>query len=334
MKAELPAPGPTAYRAGMQRRADDAAGPMPIPTAERLRRLLGSPVRGAVAVARGYTNNARWVVALEDGRTAFVKQAVDGPTRDWLRGEYRMYAWLDGPWVPRLLGWDDGEEPLLVLEDLSAWTWPPPWTAARVESVRAALAEIAPHPPPPGLPRLVDSDVAAGGWPEVARDPAAFLGLGLCSERWLAGALERLLEAADPRLLDGDALCHNDVRSDNLCFRPTGRGDDVCWLPAGDGSPAEPVVLVDWNHAAVGNPEFDLAFWLPSLSTECGPPPQEVAELDPGMVALVAGFFASRAGLPIIPVAPKVREIQRVQLEIALPWAATALGLPPPDRAG
>ena len=177
-----------------------------------------------------------------------------------------------------------------------------------------ALGEIAAHPPPAGLPRAGDSDAAVGGWPEVARDPAPFLSLGLCSERWLQLALGPLVDAADTRLLDGDALCHNDVRSDNLCFRPKGG-----------------VVLIDWNHAMIGNAEFDLAFWLPSLRTEGGLPPEDVAGVHPGVVALVAGFFASRAGLPMIPVAPKVREIQRVQLEAALPWAASALGLPPPD---
>jgi hypothetical protein len=90
---------------------------------------------------------------------------------------------------------------------------------------------------------------------------------------------------------------------------------------------------VDWNFAAVGNAEFDVAFWLPSLRAEGGPAPKEVAGgIDPGVVALVAGFFASGAGLPVIPAAPRVRHIQRVQLEVALPWAAAVLGLPAPDR--
>lgn len=267
-------------------------------------------------MARGYTNNARWVIALEDGRTAFVKQAVDEPTDTWLRSEQAMYAHLEGAWVPEVLGWDGDVDPILVLEDLSGCAWPPPWTSSQVESVRAALGEVAAHPAPAGLPRAVESEIAADGWAEVARDPAPFLRLELCSERWLSSALGALLEAADTHLLEGEALCHNDVRSDNLCFRP---GDDV--------------VLFDWNHAMVGNPEFDLAFWLPSLRAEGGPPPEDIAGVQPGIVALVAGFFAGRAGLPLLPVAPKVREIQRVQLQAALPWAAAALGLAPPDGA-
>jgi len=46
-----------------------------------------------------------------------------------------------------------------------------------------------------------------------------------------------------------------------------------------------------------------------------------------GLAPLIAGFFAARAGLPPPLTAPKVREIQRRQLEVALPWAARELGL-------
>jgi hypothetical protein len=287
---------------------------MPTDGMERVSRLLGSPVASAAPVERGYSNNARWLVTLEDGRRAFVKQAVDGPTTEWLRREQHAYAHLDGPWRPDVLAWEDGDEPMLVLEDLSACAWPPPWTAGQIEAVKTALAGIAAHPAPPGVGRAIDGDYVEGGWPEVARDPAPLLGLGLCSPEWLNAALPVLLEAADRSLIDGDRLCHLDVRSDNLCFR--------------DGQ----AILFDWNHARAGNPEFDLAFWLPSLRAEGGPEPDAVATVEPGVVALVAGFFASRAGLPVIPHAPRVREIQLVQLEIALPWAARVLGLPAPDR--
>ena len=84
-------------------------------------------------------------------------------------------------------------------------------------------------------------------------------------------------------------------------------------------------MLVDWSHARVGNPAFDVAFWLPSLALEGGPPPESfgVDELAP----FVAGFFAALAGLPKPPGAPAVRDFQRAQLEVALPWACTSLGL-------
>ena len=113
-------------------------------------------------------------------------------------------------------------------------------------------------------------------------------------------------------MLEGEAFLHLDVRSDNLCLRQ-GRA-----------------VLVDWNLAHVGNPLLDIVAWLPSLKLEGGPDPWELVPDSQGFAALLAGFFASRAGLPPPPTAPRVREFQRRQAEVALPWAARELGLPPP----
>jgi hypothetical protein len=50
------------------------------------------------------------------------------------------------------------------------------------------------------------------------------------------------------------------------------------------------------------------------------------------LVAYVAGFFASRAGRPVIPHAPLVRQAQLQQLQVALPWAARVLGVGSPDE--
>jgi aminoglycoside phosphotransferase (APT) family kinase protein len=153
------------------------------------------------------------------------------------------------------------------------------------------------------------------GWRDVAADPDPFLSLGLGSPEWLGNALPVFLDAADRAPLGGEALLHSDVRSDNICFRG-GRA-----------------LLVDWNHSCVGNPAFDVAFWLPSLALEGGPQPDELAETVSGVddfAAYVAGYFASRAGLPPPPGAPRARAIQRAQLEVALPWAARVLGIAPP----
>jgi hypothetical protein len=49
-----------------------------------------------------------------------------------------------------------------------------------------------------------------------------------------------------------------------------------------------------------------------------------------GLAALVAGFFASRAGLPPPETAPRVREFQRRQGEVGRAWAARELGLDAP----
>jgi hypothetical protein len=290
------------------------AARLPSNTSERLRRLLGGRVVDARAVRGGYTPALRWVAVLVDGRSVFVKQAVGQAVVQRLRREHYVYEHLGGRWHPHLLGFEDGEQPLLILEDLSDCVWPPPWNSQRVEAVRSALGDIHKHAPPPDLDAASSFGFAEDGWPEVARDPKAFLDLGLCSRQWLEAALPEFLAAADPRLMEGNALCHLDVRSDNLCFRADGQA-----------------VLIDWDCAGIGNPEFDLAFWLPSLHLEGGPPPHEVADCAPGVVAIVAGFVASQAGLPTIPFAPGVRGVQLKQLKVALPWLARVFGLRPLD---
>src|SRR5687768_929308 len=90
----------------------------------------------------GYTLMERWLVELSNGDRAFAKLAVDEPTAGFLRDEYRVYSQVEAPFMPRLLGWhDDGELPILLLEDLSAAHWPPPWRPGDVDAVLEALSE-------------------------------------------------------------------------------------------------------------------------------------------------------------------------------------------------
>jgi Phosphotransferase enzyme family len=246
-------------------------------------------------------------VQLDDGRSVFVKQALTPEAEAWLRTERLVYEHVRGAFMPEYFG---GEDNFIVLEDLSSADWPPPWTPERVDVVLAMLADVRAASAPPGLPRLADMRDALVGWPTVARDAEPLLSTAVCSRTWLDAALPALVEAADGAQLDGDELLHFDVRSDNLCFR-----DGVA-------------VLVDWNWACIGNGAFDVACWLPGLTLEGGPDPWDVLPEAGALAAVVAGFFAARAGLPPPEGAPTVREFQRRQLEVALPWAALELGLP------
>jgi hypothetical protein len=275
------------------------------PEAE-LERLLGAKVRNRERLeSGGYGRvNAHWRVELDDGRSVFVKQALTAETTDWLRTERRVYENVHGSFLPAYFG---AADTLLMIEDLSAAEWPPPWTQERIDLVLASLDELHATEPPGGLPRL-----AVSGWAAVQENPEPLLSTGVCSREWLAAALPALVQANADAELDGDELLHFDVRSDNLCFR-----DGVA-------------VLVDWNIASVGNGRFDVAFWLPSLRLEGGPEPWEVLPNAGPLAAAVAGFFAARAGLPPPQGAPTVREFQLRQLEVALPWAARELGQAPP----
>jgi aminoglycoside phosphotransferase (APT) family kinase protein len=213
--------------------------------------------------------------------------------------------------MPRLIAAEDHEhQPLLVIEDLSTDRWPPPWDEQSVARVVAAITDM--HSiPGDGL----DGHAAAhgavfDGWETVSRDPRSFLSLGLVDGRWLEKSLPSLLvheRRCDPA---GDALTHFDLRSDNMCLAE------------------DRVVIIDWNCACRGNPRLDLGFWLPSLRSEGGPLPERVLSDAPEIAAAVSGFFAARAGEPVIPHAPRVRQVQRAQLIQALPWAIRELGLP------
>lgn len=280
----------------------------------RVEALLGHRPTRLTEVRGGYTQARRLVAELGDGSCVFVKLAVDELTAGWLRDEHRVYASVNGSFLPDLLAFDDdGELPALALEDLSEAHWPPPWPSGSIEAVLRALDELHSVPPPRGLPRLEAVERLFGGWAEVEADPRPFLSLGLCTESWLARNLGPLREAAEGAPFAGEAPIHLDVRSDNVCLRE-GRA-----------------LLVDWNHTCLGNPDVDLAAWLPSLRVESGPVPWKLLPGQPGLASWLAGFFAAHAGLPPPRTAdPSVRALQLSQLKVALPWAARELGLPAP----
>ncbi|KAF0246301.1 MAG: hypothetical protein FD180_789 [Planctomycetota bacterium] len=281
---------------------------------------LRTAVRGAIQevipVERGYTGMGRWIVRT-GVESVFIKFADTPESMQWLRDERKFYAAIRDTFTPRQVAF--GESParvFLALEDLSGAFWPPPWTPKRVTQVLGSLSRLASHSGMKGFPRLEDSREGLTGWKRVAAAPADFLSLGLASRAWLDRALPALCEAEKGAILEGSEMLHCDVRSDNICF---------------DG---ERAMLIDWNWACTGNAKADVAFWAPSLHAEGGPSPEEVAGREPELAALVAGYFAWNAGQPAGTLPPRIREVQRFQLTAALPWAARALGLKPPDGTG
>ena len=261
-----------------------------------------SPVHG------GYTPAARFVAQCGE-RRAFVKAATTPYTAAALRREITSYEALASGPRPKLLGFDaDRALPILIIEDLSDATWPPPWTDGTVSAAIVAIRDL--HEMQADLPPFMavrGQDVQ--GWATVRADPGAFLALGLVSWDWLQKTLPALIEAEAACETAGMAPTHQDLRSDNMC------------LAAGA------MKFIDWSEACLSNPRLDLGFWLPSLAYEGGPPPEAILPDAPEVAAWVSGFFAARAGLPGIPDAPFVRRVQREQLSTALPWVQRALGL-------
>lgn len=144
--------------------------------------LLGSAVVAARPVPGGYTPALRRRLELADGRTVFLKAALDPDIATRLRREGDVYSHQVAPFMPRVLAWND-DPPLLVLEDLSQCTWVPPWTTAMVSEVLRTLNEIANREPFAGLEKLGElfddpsrsTHQLALGWSDVQQDYSPFL---------------------------------------------------------------------------------------------------------------------------------------------------------------
>ena len=283
--------------------------------ARRIERLVGARVESYRRVEGGYTPALR-LLCVTAGGSLFVKVGTTPLTREALRREIHVYGRLRGDFMPRLIASeDDGEEPVLVIEDLSAHHWPPPWgerqlelTLAQIDALHSTTAPLETYAQVHGT--------GEANWRAVADDPVPFLALGVADAVWLEAALPTLIQVEEGCPTAGDSLTHWDLRSDNICIAP-GRA-----------------VFVDWNGACLSNPRLDLGFWLPSLAYESGLEPEKILPDAPEVAARVSGYFASRAGLPGISDAPRVRTVQRPQLATALPWAVRALDLPPLKTGG
>jgi hypothetical protein len=276
-----------------------------------VQRVLGRRVlRRRPARGGGWSIAHRGVFVLEGGESVFAKMGAEADTAAAIGAECAVYPLLTGPFVPRLLG-ADPDVPILIIEDLSAAEWPPPWTPERLAGLEELFRQLASTTGHPGLPTLAERLLEWGGWERVAVDPKPLLATGAVGAAWLHRRLPALLDAQHLASTEGDRLVHLDIRSDNVCFRE-GRA-----------------LLVDWNHAVRGDPRWDRLLMLHTVEMEGGPgAATQAPDADPGIVVWVAGFLAAHVGLPPPRGAPRVRGFQRAQLEIVLPWACRLLRIP------
>lgn len=270
----------------------------------------------------GLSRAQRFIVHFTDGSSLFLKAATDAATEGELRSEHEILTTVAGDFLPRTVAWiTTAAHPVLVLEDLSAahWPadhWPVEWRPGQFDLLFQALGRMARTSPPSSLPR------AEAGfepqWPIIAADPEPFLALGLCSETWFRRSIDTLVAAEAAVPLAGDALVHNDVRSDNLCFL----GDRV--------------VLVDWGSALRGNRELDLSTALTTLPLEGGPDPFTIMPGAGAWAAYHSGRSARRASRPATGPDGSgdpawLRAVLQRITAINLAWAAQSLRLLPFD---
>jgi hypothetical protein len=275
---------------------------------DRIERLVGARIRELRPARGGYSAAERWIVQMDTGRSAFVKVGIPPVASENLRQETLVYQRLQLACMPQVIAWeDDALHPLLALEDLSHFEWPPPWSdrsidvaLLAIQSIHASTGRLDAYEERHGLEKT-------GWWSSIARNPEPFLRLGLRTEEWLDAALPSLIHASETVSPAGESVCHFDLRSDNICLS------------------SERGVVIDWSHACLGNPRIDLGLFLPGIADEGGPLPEEILPDAPGIAAWVSGFFAVHASKAFIPSAPQVRVMQRKHLVRSLEWAEREL---------
>jgi hypothetical protein len=219
------------------------------------------------------------------------------------------------PAFPVLLDvYDEGGWVALAFDAIEGRVPRHPWDRAELDSVVKALEDVhhalTPSPDAQLEPARLVFQNLFGGWAELgsAKDTSGL-------DPWCLQNLSRLaeLEARWPEAIDGQTLVHGDIRSDNILISQTGP------------------VFVDWPHAAVGTPAFDLVAWAPSVVLEGGPQPEELLaahgpsrSADPEIVsvllAAVSGFFVAHSLRPPPPGLPTLRPFQASQGEVASAW--------------
>jgi hypothetical protein len=278
----------------------------------------GAP-RAVRDLSGGFSPGATAVLVWPEG-SVFVKAVgneLNPESPEMHRREAVVSAALPpSPRFPRLLDtYDDGGWVALAFVAVDGRPPHHPWEAAELAAVCAALAavhgELTPSPAS-GLETLeIRAGRLFGGWASLAAEGAPAV-----LDPWARDHLKQLadLESGWPEACVGPTLVHGDVRGDNVLV--TAGGD---------------VVFVDWPHAALGNPAFDLVAWAPSVVLEGGPEPEDLLARYRGerpldddavtvLLAAIAGFFISHSLRPPPPGLPTLRPFQAAQGAVALGW--------------
>lgn len=304
-------------------------------------RALGRRIARAARVYGGYAPSATFRLALDDGSRAFFK-GVWSASNDFMHRalaiEERVYRELAdrlAPYAPEFIAAlrrDDWH--VLLLEDVGPADVPP-WTAAKVSAAAREYAAFharnVDHDPPEWVSRT-DWQQFAPIWSRLASEAGALesaaalaRGREAEAEAWLREHLSALDHAAQAVRGAGPphTLLHEDTRSDNVRVTK-GR-----------------LRLFDWNWLSFGAPEFDVAAFAEGIAADGGPEPESfVTEYERvlpvrrdvlrDVVAGFAAYFTAQAWRPVPDRLPRLREVQRRQMKVCLPWAARLLGLPEP----
>src|SRR5699024_761297 len=231
----------------------------PPPLRCRLEALLGEPVARTRSCEGGFSPSSAEILLGASGSALFVKAVRDrdNPASRALTGaEADVLAALPAAApvraaaeavvaaavpalapVPALVDvCEEGEWFVLVTQAAPGALPKAPWTPAQLDQVLRALDDLqeATTPCPVRALRSVPDTLGPDllGFEHVAADPPQDL------EPWLADHLDELRASARRGIdaLDGNTLCHADVRADNMLITDHGAVSFVDWAHASRGS--------------------------------------------------------------------------------------------------
>jgi aminoglycoside phosphotransferase (APT) family kinase protein len=315
-----------------------------------IERIVGSPILEAQIVWGGFGPSATFVIKTKDGQKYFCKGAHPGQTQDGhnsLKREIEILTAFPelGSFSPKFHGdARAGSWHMFVMDYVEQTRQLPSWTNETFASVIQLLAQFHSQMPSraPSILSPREGKPSTNlcnptlGWRSLLITPeqrAAFLTLFADETEtasWLDEHIQDLadLETKAPQMGGPQSWIHQDVRSDNILLKPNGD-----------------CLMVDWPFLGFGPILIDVAFFLPSVAGEGGGSPESgLAQYEQASghrfneadihiaAATVAGFFASRAGLPEIPGLPRLRWVQRLQLFPSLAWLSKLLRLNSPPR--
>jgi len=276
-----------------------------------LESALGAKVLNAEAVTGGFSRSQCWSVEFADGRSAFVKGAMDAETIAGNRNEGTVLDAIKSRHLPSLIGaLDDGR--LLVIENLRNADWPD--CPRRLDDLWEAIVEVGSHAGPASLWQSYQGS-GRDSWGAVASDVRFSAVIGV-EPSWLDRHLTTLAGASQQADTSGDRLLHGDLGPGNWCYDTY-----QTWK------------FVDWASAYRGNPIIDEVIASVRLTRLFSSPVRSSNVADhPELVAFIGGRFASELLGVDWTLAPRRAQRDRVaDIQASLVLAADLLSLPAPS---
>ncbi|HHU37921.1 MAG TPA: phosphotransferase [Propionibacterium sp.] len=285
---------------------------LPDAVRSRVEATLGGTVVAHRSHPGGFSPGTADRVQTASGDDAFVKAVhpdLNPDTPDIHRAELRvMRSFPPGLPTPALLdGFEVDGWVVLVLEHVDAAPPAEPWTADTFAPVLEATLRLSDALTPTPMTGLEPASGQAArlwaGWGNLAPDPPDDL------DPWLRGRLPELVARAERNLatLDGDTLCHFDLRADNILLRPDGEVVFIDWPWACRGARWLDAGLLVADFAATQEDHGATDGFVRRVAEHTGVDPETLVD------ALVAatGFLVEASRRPSPPGLPTLRDFQR-----------------------